>query len=293
MDIAHHALIGGAGYIAASALGQEVAGAAFVAGQVLPDLDVMLMAGGKRFYLRQHQGITHSLVLAPLYALAIYFALWYLVGAGWEAYAGALIGLWGHSLLDLMNTFRIAAFAPMSPRRVSLDAVFFIDAVSLALTGTFYACWLSTGKAWLSFVYLIVLALYFALRFVISRRMAGRLDFDILIPSALNPFGFYALKHKEDGAGTYYFNVVTGRRHGETFYPRAGERYELMAQQSGLFRDMQRVARALVITEAREDSEGVTLTARDLAVRNFGGKFARTVLRFDSKGTLINEVADI
>jgi hypothetical protein len=42
-----------------------------------------------------------------------------------------------------------------------------------------------------------------------------------------------------------------------------------------------------------EDAEGTTIEARDLGVRNFGGRFGRAVLRFDPEGRLINEAADI
>ena len=62
MDIVHHAFIGGAGFVALGAQQQELAGLGFLAGSVFPDLDVVLMAGGKRFYLKHHQGPTHSLL---------------------------------------------------------------------------------------------------------------------------------------------------------------------------------------------------------------------------------------
>jgi hypothetical protein len=40
MDTVHHALIGGAGFLVAATHQQELAGAAFLAGSVFPDLDV-------------------------------------------------------------------------------------------------------------------------------------------------------------------------------------------------------------------------------------------------------------
>ena len=35
------------------------------------------------------------------------------------------------------------------------------------------------------------------------------------------------------------------------------------------------------------------IRARDLAIRNYGGRFAQTVLEFDAQGNLTSEVADI
>jgi len=38
---------------------------------------------------------------------------------------------------------------------------------------------------------------------------------------------------------------------------------------------------------------GITITAADLAIRNFGGKFAKTTLKFDNQGNLTSEMANI
>ena len=53
------------------------------------------------------------------------------------------------------------------------------------------------------------------------------------------------------------------------------------------------VTRAFHITEVQEDAAGTTIHAADIAVRNFGGKFGKTELRFNPQGKLIYEVADI
>ena len=71
MDIVHHAAIGGIGALALASRDLEVAALAFVAASVLPDLDIAFMVGGKRAYLRNHQGPTHSLVASPLLAAAV------------------------------------------------------------------------------------------------------------------------------------------------------------------------------------------------------------------------------
>ena len=75
MDLVHHALIGGIGFISSMEQSSELVGMAFVAGSIFPDLDVVFMLFGKRFYLKQHQSITHSLFLSPLFAMLIIFPL--------------------------------------------------------------------------------------------------------------------------------------------------------------------------------------------------------------------------
>ena len=126
MDIAHHALIGGIG-LAALSPEHYPAGVAFLAASALPDLDVAFMIFGKRFYLKHHQGITHSIVLSPLYAGLItgFFSIF--IGFSWIIFISALIGFLIHYILDIINTFGISLFSPFSNNKYSFDAVFFID----------------------------------------------------------------------------------------------------------------------------------------------------------------------
>ncbi|MCW8964777.1 MAG: metal-dependent hydrolase, partial [Gammaproteobacteria bacterium] len=140
MDIVHHAFIGGAGFLVAATHDQPLIGAAFVAGSVFPDLDVFFMVLGKRFYLRNHQGITHSLLLSPLFAALLCIPLWLLPGdkPGLLLWLAAWCGLVAHVMLDWFNTYRIELFGPFSSKRFSLDAVFFIDSVALLFTALFY-----------------------------------------------------------------------------------------------------------------------------------------------------------
>ncbi len=53
------------------------------------------------------------------------------------------------------------------------------------------------------------------------------------------------------------------------------------------------ITRALYITEITETEDTTKLVAQDLAVRNFGGHFAKTTLTFNKQGELLNEAANI
>ena len=175
MDIVHHALIGVAGF--QSAANEELfpLGAAFLLGSVFPDLDVAFMALGKRFYLKNHQALTHSLPLSPLYALLLASPLFLLEGFSWSLILAALLGLWLHIALDWSNTFRLAPFAPFSYRRYSLDAIFFIDSVALTLTAGFYLLYNTVAaEPWVSALYGGSFLIYVLLKLGLQRRVKAR-----------------------------------------------------------------------------------------------------------------------
>jgi membrane-bound metal-dependent hydrolase YbcI (DUF457 family) len=295
MDIVHHTFIGGVGFVALAAQQQELAGLGFLAGSVFPDLDVAFMAGGERFYLKHHQGPTHSLPCAPLYAALLAAVPALQVGWDWAVYAGLLAGLCVHVLLDLFNTFGIQILWPLTRRRFCFDAVFFIDTVAWTLTLGFLALALTgsvpAGRA--AIVYAALFAAYVAAKFVLQRRTRRRLGVDFAIPSAFNPFGFLVFSKRDGRLETAAYNAFTGTLSAKGELPAATPETAELAQKSGLFRDMQSILRGLQITRIERDALGTTVIAQDLAVRNFGGKFGRTELRFDPDGRLVDEMAHI
>ena len=56
---------------------------------------------------------------------------------------------------------------------------------------------------------------------------------------------------------------------------------------------MKSISRELQITEVIESEQCITIIAQDLAIRNFGGKFAKTILTFDLQGKILNEMAHV
>jgi membrane-bound metal-dependent hydrolase YbcI (DUF457 family) len=250
------------------------------------------MVLGKRSYLRHHQEISHSVLLAPIYSVAVAALLSLPLGWKWSVFAAALAGFWLHSGLDLTNTFGIAALAPLSKRRSSLDAVFFIDAVAWSLTLAAIAALHTWKHVWIGTLYLAVFSLYLGIRYWQHRCVIRKLGCLFAIPSSWHPFEYYTFSENGEYRMSVY-NAGTGRERDVTEIVPVDPTIEAWANQSQVYRDMQHVARALRITEVRSDDLGVTIVARDLAVRNFGGKFARTELRFDSKGNLLHETAAI
>lgn len=295
MDIVHHTCIGGAGFLALAAQDQELAGLGFLVGSVFPDLDVALMAAGKRFYLKHHQGPTHALLAAPVHAglLASIPALQ--LGWNWPLYYGLLAGISVHLLLDLFNTFGIQVLWPLTPRRFCLDAVFFIDTVAWGLTAGFFALALTgaVGAGLAASAYAALFAAYLLAKLVLQRRTRKGLGADFAIPSALSPLGFFLFTRRGGQLCTAQFNALTGRMTRERVRPEMASEIAGLTGQSELFRDMQSILRGLHVTHADLSPSGTILVAEDLVVRNFGGRFGRTELRFDQQGRLLHEMAHI
>jgi len=295
MDIVHHTFIGGAGFVALAAQEQELAGLAFLAGSVFPDLDVAFMAAGKRFYLKRHQGPTHSLPLVPAYAALLAAPVALQIGWDWGLFLGLCAGLAVHVLLDLFNTFGIQLFWPITTRRFCLDAVFFIDAVAWAFTVGYLAL-ATTGLVAAgagAIGYAALFAAYALAKLALQRRVKRRRAADYAIPSAWNPFGFFLFTRRDGRLETAYYNAFTGRTSDARVMPDSSPEAAELAQQSAVFRDMKSILRGLNITRVDRGGDGITVIAQDLAVRNFGGRFGRTELKFDADGRLRHEMAHI
>jgi inner membrane protein len=101
-----------------------------VASANLPDIDVTLgFLGDPIFSISHHRGLTHSLLFAPVLALAP-AALFYFWGKRRNfktLWLLALIGIWVHIFFDVMTPFGTQLFAPFSTARYAWDWMFIID----------------------------------------------------------------------------------------------------------------------------------------------------------------------
>jgi inner membrane protein len=95
-----------------------------------PDLDFATAWLGPVEYLLYHRGVTHSLILLPLWAwlLARLCAWLWRRDRPWRAYFGvAALGIGAHIAGDLITPFGTMIFAPFSEARVALGTTFIID----------------------------------------------------------------------------------------------------------------------------------------------------------------------
>jgi len=112
-----------------------------------PDIDFVLGFGSPVVYLETHRGVTHSVLLLPLWALLL---AW--IGArlardtrGWAPWFGVCaLGLATHIAGDLVTGFGTMILAPVSNARFALGTTFIID---LWFTGLIVAG-LAASLAW-------------------------------------------------------------------------------------------------------------------------------------------------
>ena len=95
-----------------------------------PDLDFVIGYAGPVAYLENHRGVTHSLILLPLWALLLSWLLAKILREprGWRALYGiTAMGLAAHIAGDLITGFGTMVFATFSTWRAALGTTFIID----------------------------------------------------------------------------------------------------------------------------------------------------------------------
>ena len=112
-----------------------------------PDLDFVFAYLGPIEYLFHHRGITHSLILLPLWAflLAKLCAVVWRRDRPWRAYFGIIaMGIGLHIAGDWITSYGTMVFAPLSDARFGIGTTFIID---LWFTGIILAG-LAVSLAW-------------------------------------------------------------------------------------------------------------------------------------------------
>jgi inner membrane protein len=97
---------------------------------VFPDLDGLLLYVSPIVYLDQHRGLTHSVLLLPLWSflLAWLFARLARDRRGWRPWFGiCALGIASHTALDVVTSYGTMLAAPVSWHRFSLRSTFIID----------------------------------------------------------------------------------------------------------------------------------------------------------------------
>jgi inner membrane protein len=115
-----------------------------------PDLDFVAGLAGPVEFLLYHRGVTHSLVLLPLWAIAVAWVLAKLLRepGGWRAFyvvCAAAIAL--HIACDVITSYGTMIFAPFSDWRAAIGTTFIID---LWFSGTIVAGLIASAIAWRS-----------------------------------------------------------------------------------------------------------------------------------------------
>lgn len=95
-----------------------------------PDSDFILRFFDPLLYLTTHRGVTHSVLMLPLWAFVLALAFMFVVRRryDWRAFLGVCaLGVGIHIAGDVITAFGTMVFAPVSDARVALPFTFIID----------------------------------------------------------------------------------------------------------------------------------------------------------------------
>jgi len=193
-----------------------------LAGSMLPDIDI-LFQHDKIDYLRNHRGWTHSLLLLPLFALALAVAARLVYRYARHIPLATLflfsaIGIASHIAFDWITSFGTMFGLPFTRRRFALDWVFIVDPiftaiVTISLLAT--TIFRSKGKLFstiggaLLLAYLAVCAALHESALRTWKRMdatpAGAKA--IVLPQALSPFRWLGLSERENEIHVAFFDI--------------------------------------------------------------------------------------
>lgn len=139
-----------------------------------PDMDIVFSLFGPLTYLVNHRGITHSLILLPLWALLYAWLLAKLLRepGGWRAlYGVTAMGLAAHVAGDLITSFGTMILAPFSDWRAGLGTTFIIDLwfSGIIVTGL-AASLLWRRERWPAIGMLLVLCVYVGFQYTLKQR---------------------------------------------------------------------------------------------------------------------------
>jgi len=131
MDTLTHSLIGAVSARAASGIRYPLHIMVTAVAAAFPDIDYLLFwLNPYQFITEWHRGISHSLVMLPLWALLL-STLFYLPLRRQISFQGLLLlcslGLLSHILIDWITVFGTQLFAPISNQRYALGLAFDID----------------------------------------------------------------------------------------------------------------------------------------------------------------------
>jgi inner membrane protein len=188
-----------------------------------PDIDVVATWISPLAYLYHHRGVTHSLLMLPLWTvlLSLIFALIWRSGPGWKTYAPVVaLSLAVHIAGDWITTFGTMIFAPLSDYRHGLGTTFIIDLwfTGIILGGLLLSL-LWRRSRWPAVAGLVVLVGYVGLQYLQlqnavafgerAAREQGLAQARVsALPRPVSPFNWMVIIETEDGYRYSHVNLV-------------------------------------------------------------------------------------
>jgi inner membrane protein len=204
-------------------LGRRIVVGFFAA--AIPDLDVVVSWISPLAYLYHHRGVTHSLLMLPLWAMVLAWlcALLWRRDRSWRAYVGVIaLGLAGHIAGDWITSFGTMMLAPFSDARFKLSTTFIIDLWFSAIIVAGLLLSLAWRKSRTPAIFgVAVLAAYVGFQFLLQQRaiefatayaQSGGLRQPRVsaMPRPVSPFNWMVVV--EDGERYHYALISLSRR---------------------------------------------------------------------------------
>jgi inner membrane protein len=187
-----------------------------------PDADIVFAWISPLSYLYNHRGITHSLLLMPLWAIVLGVLCAWLLRRDltrWRACAGVImLGIGVHILGDLITSYGTMVFAPLSNARYAWSTTFIID---LWFSGIIVAGLVASALLRRSRLPAVaagcVLVAYVGFQYVLQQRAiefgaqyaraAGVRDAEVSAqPRPVSPFNWMVVVREQD---RYHYSLVS------------------------------------------------------------------------------------
>ncbi len=222
-----------------------------------PDLDIISHLFGPISYLNFHRGLTHSVLILPLWAwlLALLFAALWRGRYRWQLFYGvSAMGIGVHIIGDVITAYGTMVFAPLSDYRLAWPATFIID---LYFTGIIAAA-LLLAWAWkkhailISRAGMVLLISYVGLQgylhqqaLIIAKDYSQRHELAVArleaLPQPLSPLNWKLIVSTADEYHIAYINLLRQQplRAGrdESLFHRIAALYQPVLQARWLIRD--------------------------------------------------------
>ena len=211
-----------------------------------PDIDVVASYLSPLSYLYHHRGITHSLVVLPLWAalIALVFAALWRGKPRWQAYFGiAALGLASHITADWITSFGTMMFAPLSDARYGIGTTFIIDLwfTALIVCGLI-GCWILRESRVPAILGLTALTGYVIFQWALQRDAVGigeahaesralRHPYVSALPRPVSPFNWTVMIEHDGGYEYAHINLVR-----ESARPRPTEEANLIVRLDAPYR---------------------------------------------------------
>ncbi|MCW8877357.1 MAG: metal-dependent hydrolase [Kangiellaceae bacterium] len=188
---------------------------------IFPDIDYLLFwINPLDFLAYWHRAETHSLVLAPLWALLISFSITKLTSISnfRLVFIISLIAILSHSLADSLTIFGTRWFAPFSDIQISWDLLFVIDpyfTLSIILSGTFLYFWRAKKFQKLALLFPFSYLLFvFSVKYQLTSQVDAQLAITktkkvsvALLPQPFSPLFWQALTKDKDYISQAYIKL--------------------------------------------------------------------------------------